>query len=127
MGQATCPDGVSVAITPGKTVSFPAERCQSCRLKAQCTTSKQGRSLAIHAQEALLQQLGELPKSSAGRAQLRERVAVEHGLAHISQRQGNRARYNGIRKNTYHLRITAAIQNLETAQRLVPQEMAMAA
>ena len=81
--QATCPAGVQVAITPGKTAHFPAQRCADCALKAQCTTSKRGRSLAIHAQEGLLQQLGQFPSSSQGRAQLRERVDVEHGLAPI--------------------------------------------
>lgn len=125
--QATCPAGVQVAITPGKTAHFPAQRCAVCALKAQCTTSKQGRSLTIHAQEGLLQQLGQLPGSAEGRAQLRERVDVEHGLAHISQRQGNQARYNGTRKNTYHLRIAAAIQNLERAQRLEPPALPLAA
>ena len=126
-GQATCPAGVNVAITPGKTALFPAEHCKVCTLKAQCTNSKQGRSLSIHAQEALLQRLAQLPSSAEGRAQLRERVDVEHGLAHISQRQGNRARYNGTRKNTYHLRIAAAIQNLERAQRLAPLALPLAA
>jgi hypothetical protein len=39
---------------------------------------------------------------------------IEHKLAHISQRQGNNARYVGIRKNTFDLRRASAIQNLET-------------
>ena len=54
-------------------------------------------------------------------------VDVEHGLAHISQRQGNQARYNGTRKNTYHLRIAAAVQNLERAQRTEPPALPRAA
>ena len=62
-----------------------------------------------------------LPATVEGRAALRERVGVEHGLAHVSQRQGNEARYCGIRKNTYHLRLVCAIQNLERAQALSQQ------
>jgi hypothetical protein len=117
--RATCPGGQSIAIQVGQTAHFPAAVCAGCELRAQCTTAKQaGRSLAIHPQEALLQRLMQLPSSADGRAQLRERVGVEHALAHISQRQGNRARYNGIRKNTFHLRIVCSIQNLERAQRL---------
>jgi hypothetical protein len=117
--QATCPGGQTIAIQVGQTAQFSAAVCASCELRAQCTTAKQaGRSLAIHPQEALLQRLMQLPSSAEGRAQLRERVGVEHALAHISQRQGNRARYNGIRKNTFHLRIVCSIQNLERAQRL---------
>ena len=116
-----------MAITPGHTAHFPPERCHACTLREQCTTSTQGRSLAIHPQEALLQKLGQLPSSAEGRQQLRERVDVEHGLAHIDQRQGNQARYNGTRKNTYHLRIAASIQNLERAQRLPPPALRLAA
>jgi hypothetical protein len=48
---------------------------------------------------------------------LRERVVVEHSLAHISQRQGRRARYHGTRANRFDLRRACAIQNLETAHR----------
>jgi IS5 family transposase len=77
--------------------------------------------LTIHPQEDLLQRLSVLPTTAEGRAALRERVAVEHGLAHVSQRQGNQARYNGTRKNTGHLRLMCAIQNLERAQALTEQ------
>jgi len=35
---------------------------------------------------------------------------IEHKLAHISQRQGNHARYVGVRKNTFDLRRASAIQ-----------------
>ena len=42
---------------------------------------------------------------------------IEHKLAHISQRQGNDARYVGVRKNTFDLRRASAIQNLETLHR----------
>jgi len=48
---------------------------------------------------------------------LRERTTIEHKLAHISQRQGNHARYVGLRKNTFDLRRASAIQNLETLHR----------
>ena len=56
-------------------------------------------------------------KTQKGRQQFRERVSVEHPLAHIGQRQGKKVRYLGTRKNTFELRRAAAIQNLEIAQR----------
>ena len=56
-------------------------------------------------------------RRAAGRAALRERTMIEHKLAHISQRQGNAARYVGVRKNTFDLRRASAIQNLETLHR----------
>jgi IS5 family transposase len=117
--QATCPAGHVTPITPGKTACFPGDDCQGCALRSQCTSRERGgRTLTIHPQEDLLQRLSILPTTTEGRAALRERVTVEHGLAHVSQRQGNRARYNGIRKNTCHLRLVSAIQNLERAQAL---------
>lgn len=120
--QATCPAGHVIPITPGKTACFPAADCRGCALRSQCTSRESGgRRLTIHPQEDLLQRLRVLPTTAEGRAALRERVAVEHGLAHISQRQGNRARYNGTRKNTCHLRWVSAIQNLERAQALSEQ------
>jgi hypothetical protein len=131
--QATCPAGQAIPITAGKTACFPADNCRVCALRSQCTSRERGgRPLAIHPQEDLLQRLSVLPTTAEGRAALRERVAVEHSLAHVSQRQGNRARYNGTRNNTCHLRLVSAIQNLERAQALsepaqaheVPQRLA---
>ena len=120
--QATGPAGQVALITPGKTACFPAATCQGCPQRAQCTSRETGgRTLTIHPQEDLLQRLRVLPTTAEGRAALRERITVEHSLAHVSQRQGNRARYNGTRKNTCHLRRVSAIQNLERAQALSEQ------
>ena len=121
-GQATCPAGPVIPITPGKTACFPAPAGEACPLRSQGTSRKSGgRTLTIHLQEDLWQRLQVLPTTVEGRAALRERVGVEHGLAHVSQRQGNEARYCGTRKNTYHLRLVCAIQNLERAQALTEQ------
>jgi hypothetical protein len=38
-----------------------------------------------------------------GRARLRQRVQVEHALAHIGRWQGDRAHYHGQRKNLFDL------------------------
>ena len=46
------------------------------------------------------------------RARLRERIPVEHSLAHLGRRQGRRARYCGTRRNLYDLRRAAAVQNV---------------
>jgi hypothetical protein len=67
--------------------------------------------------EALQKKLRSLQETRAGRARLRERVEVEHRLAHLSNRQGPRARYRGTRKNTFDLRRLSAVQNLETIAR----------
>jgi hypothetical protein len=65
----------------------------------------------------LQHRLRKLVKTPSGRERLRKRVGVEHRLAHLAQRQGPRARYRGVRKNTFDLRRAAAIQNIESWQR----------
>jgi hypothetical protein len=118
-GQLTCPAGEVMAFEPGKTVRFPKETCDSCPLRTACTTSAAGRSISIHPDEALLAELRELQATPAGRAKLRERVQVEHALAHVGHWQGHRARYLGKRKNLFDLRRTAAVHNLHVAARLL--------
>jgi len=52
------------------------------------------------------------------RAKLRERIAVEHTLAHVGRWQGGRARYRGQRKNLFDLRRSAVIHNLYVLARM---------
>jgi hypothetical protein len=54
-----------------------------------------------------------------GRDRIRERVAVEHRLAHLGRRQGRRARYRGARKNLFDVRRAATVQNLEVIERRI--------
>jgi hypothetical protein len=110
--QLTCPAGVTMAFEPGTTVHFPKSTCAACPLRARCTTSSNGRSVSIHPDEALLAELRERQATPAGRAQLRERVKVEHALAHVGHWQGRRARYRGTRKNLFDLRRVAVVHNL---------------
>ena len=115
-----CPMGAEASFRRlGQTVHLPAERCSQCQYKGLCTSAAgdKGRSIHIANDEPLQQKLRRLVKSKTGRAKLRERVDVEHGLAHIGQRQGNKARYVGGRRNLFDLRRASAIQNLETSQR----------
>ena len=103
--------------TPGGAVHFPAETCAACPLRDRCTTSTRGRSVTIHPDERLLQELRERQQTPLGRAKLRERVAVEHTLAHVGHWQGRRARYRGQRKNLFDLRRVAVVHNLHVLQR----------
>ncbi len=107
-----CPNAVVLPFVPGGTVHFPANTCAACPLHARCTTSAHGRSVTIHPDEPLLAELRERQQTPAGRAQLRERVQVEHALAHLGQWQGDRARYLGDRKNLFDLRRVAVVENL---------------
>lgn len=114
-----CPNGQVQPITFGTTVEFDPDICDHCTLRSQCTTAERGngRTVAIAENEVLQQRLRKQLQTFAGRAALRERTTIEHKLAHIAQRQGNHARYVGVRKNTFDLRRASAIQNLEALHR----------
>jgi len=116
-GVLTCPQGEEMPCVPGGLVHFPAATCQACPVRDRCTTSAHGRSVSIHRDERLLRELRERQQTAVGRAALRERVQVEHTLAHIGTWQGDRARYRGQRKNLLDTRRMAAVENLHVIQR----------
>lgn len=113
-----CPNGVSLPFCEGAVIRFPKHECETCPLRPQCTESKNGRSISIHPDESLLVELRERQKTESGRAKLRERVSVEHSLAHIGQWQGDKARYIGLRKNLFDLRRMAVVHNLHVLARM---------
>jgi transposase len=115
--EIRCPNDLTLPFEAGRTVQFPAGACGVCPLRARCTRSAQGRSVTIHPDERLLAELRERQTTPEGRAQLRERTAVEHGLAHVGYWQGDRARYRGERKNLFDLRRTAVVHNLHVIAR----------
>ena len=113
-----CPNGALLPFVPGGTVRFPTATCAACPLRDRCTTSANGRSVAIHPDERLLTELRQRQATPDGRAKLRERVAVEHALAHVGRWQGRRARYRGARKTLFDLRRCAVVHNLHVLARL---------
>lgn len=117
---ATCPAGVTVDIrtsASGVRKASWGRACASCEVRALCTRAKRGRSVSVHQQEELHQQLRVAQETPEGRAALRERVVVEHKLARLQVLQGSRARYKGTRKNTMDLRRYAALSNLYEVRR----------
>jgi hypothetical protein len=76
-GQLTCPAGVRMPFQPGKTVHFPKDACAACPLRARCTASSHGRSVAVHPDEALLAELPAPadPARARGTARTRRRRA----------------------------------------------------
>lgn len=118
-GTITCPAGQVEAFEPGAVVHFDPEACGPCKLRPQCTQAAtgRGRSITMGDDEPLQKRLRGRMHSHAGRAQLRERVGVEHRLAHLGNRQGPKARYRGTRRNLFDLRRLSAVQNLEVIAR----------
>jgi hypothetical protein len=113
-----CPNEQEMPFVPGGVVHFPAQTCAACPLRERCTASQHGRSVSIHPDERLLWELRQRQLTPLGRAKLRERVAVEHALAHIGRGLGRRARYRGLRKNLFDLRRCAVVHNLHVLARL---------
>ena len=115
----TCPEGNSEAITLGATVEFDPATCDVCPRRGECTSAApgRGRTVTIGQNEAMQERFRKLLDTPSGRAKLRERVVVEHLLAHAGRRQGKRARYLGVRRNLWDWRRASAITNLETVNR----------
>jgi hypothetical protein len=114
----TCPAGNTEKIQLGTIAHFPAESCDACPMRARCTKGAlgRGRSVSIAADEPLQHELRRAIATPDGRARLRQRVMIEHRLAHHARKQGRRARYLGVRKNVFDARRHAATINLERLQ-----------
>ena len=72
----------------------------------------------IHPDERFLAEMRERQRAPAGRAKLRERVAVEHTLPHVGRWQGWRARYRSQRKNLFDLRRCDVVDILDVMSHL---------
>jgi DDE family transposase len=117
-GTLRCPNAVTMPFQAGGAVSFPAPTCARCPVQAQCTSSVRGHSLSIHPDERLWCELRARQQTPAGRAKLRERIAVEHTLTPVGRWQGERARYRGQRKNLFDVRRSAVMHNLHILARM---------
>ena len=114
-GTATCPNGITRRIPPGRTVTFAAA-CRGCPLRARCTTKKTGRTLNVHQQDVILRQAR---RDWAQRADLRDtyrqhRPMVERSIAWLIGPKGRcrQLRYRGIRSNDQWLHLRMAALNL---------------
>jgi len=115
-GTVTCPGGQTTpefrTDAQGSRIYQFGARCVGCPLRVQCTAAVGGRTLQVQAQEALLQEARAFQASPAGRATLRERVAVEHGLARMAHRGVGQAKYCGRVKTRFQMVMVAAMVNL---------------
>lgn len=111
----TCPAGKTEKIQLGTVTHFPAPTCDVCAIRAQCTDAAvgRGRTVTIAPDELLQKKLRRAIATPAGREALRDRVKIEHRLAHHARKQGHRARYVGLRNNVFDSRRHAATINLE--------------
>ena len=96
-GTVTCPAQRTVAIRKG--LRYRVARfgvlCNSCPLRAQCTTSRRGRVISIHPQEAALQHAKARQKDPSWQQDYRTyRPIVERKISHFTRRPwgGRKAR-----------------------------------
>ena len=116
-GTVTCPAGLSRPITAGRYATFGAA-CRGCPLRSRCTTAKDGRSLRLHAQDAILRAAR---ASWAAQPAVREdyrkyRPNVERVISQVASRGGRRLklRYLGTARNNAWLKNRTAALNLRT-------------
>ena len=102
--SVTCPAGQVAAITrrrDGSGTARFAPHCRTCPLRAACTTSRAGRSVAINEHEAILQQARAEQADPEWIATYRaNRPLVERKIAHLVRRGwgGRRGRVRGLRR-----------------------------
>ncbi len=117
-GTVTCPNNVAVSIRRGSdgggTASF-AGACATCPLRAECTTSPNGRTISVGPHEAILARVRAAQADPAWKADYRAtRPKVERKLGHLMRRKhgGRRARVRGTRKVDADFNLLAAAVNL---------------
>ena len=114
-GTATCPNGVTRRVTPKRAVTFGVA-CRGCPLRERCTTSKTGRSLALHPHDVLLRQARRDWRENEDLRQIyrRHRPMVERSIAWLVGPKGRcrKLRYRGVSAGDWWLHTRMAGLNL---------------
>jgi IS5 family transposase len=110
---ATCPNGITVTISPRSRQARFTHRCEGCPLRQRCTRSRHGKILSIHEHHALLA----AARAHAATAEFIEpyrthRPMVERSIAWLVRRGGRKVRYRGIARNRIGLAHRCAAVNL---------------
>ena len=127
-GTCTCPAGNVTStlrtmgtrtnrlgqVYPSQSFQFDPAVCGPCPLRDQCIASRKGkgRTVALHPQEALLQQARALQKRPAYGEDRSRRQVVEHRLARLVQLGVRQSRYFGRAKTLFQLLMAATVANL---------------
>jgi hypothetical protein len=101
-GTVTCPAGQAAVIIPaargGGRASF-RPWCAACPLRSACTSSRRGRTIAVHPREDVLQRARRQQADPAWQDQYRtSRPVVERKISHFTRRAwgGRKARTRGL-------------------------------
>ena len=97
-----------------RSFQFDPAVCGVCPLRSQCVAARYGagRTVALHPQEALLQQARNFQRSEGFAEYRRLRQAAEHRLAQLVQLGVRQSRYFGRAKTRFQLLMAATVANL---------------
>ena len=111
-GTVTCPEGITVTISPKATARF-GRNCRHCPVRARCTTAKDGRTIKIHPHHQLLKTARKQARTDCFDHDYRRwRPMAERSIAWLV-RNNRRCPYRGIHKNRQWLTTRAAAVNLK--------------
>lgn len=108
---ATCPAGVTQAISPAGYAAF-GKACTGCVLRTRCTANASGKSLWVRPHDALQRTVRRQARTPQWRNEYRQhRPMVERAIAWLTR--GNRKlRYRGTSRNDHWLHHRVAALNL---------------
>lgn len=121
----TCPEQHTVPIRfhGNSGLARFGAHCSQCPLRAQCTDSREGRTIRIHPHESLLARARQQQRSDpAWQERYRAtRPKVERKLAHLMRRKhgGRRARLRGVIRIAWDFALLAAAANLQRLARFI--------
>ena len=111
-GAVTCPNGITRPMTANRTVTFGVA-CRGCPFRQRCTTSKSGRSLALHPHQALQREHRARAQNPDFQAVYRRhRPMVERSIAWLVAGGNRRLRFRGTQLNDLWLHHRVAGLNL---------------
>jgi IS5 family transposase len=110
---ATCPNGVTVTISPRSRQARFGRHCDDCSLRQRCTRSRHGRILTIHEHHALLAAARAHALTPEFTVPYRQhRPMVERSIAWLVCCGGRKVRYRGIARNRIGFAHRCAAVNL---------------
>jgi IS5 family transposase len=112
-GTATCPNGITVTITPGRAARF-GRHCHGCQLRGRCTTAAEGRVITLHPHHDLLAAARtHATTDEFNNTYRRHRPMIERTIAWLVRGTNRRLRYRGTDRNRLWWSHRCAAVNLQ--------------
>lgn len=104
---------------------FPAQKCNRCPLRDQCTKHGKGRIVSINTEEETRRQILKEISTNEFRQLYRRRALVERKIAHLIRYGMRKARYIGLAKTSLQVAFTAAVVNLKRIFTLAKADLSL--